>query len=48
VAAGFHAFNQRRVEEQISDARIQATRLAAALAVALSLAEQICDTTWLK
>jgi hypothetical protein len=31
VAAGFHAFNQRRVEEQISDAQIQTTRLADAL-----------------
>jgi hypothetical protein len=31
VASWFHAFNERRVEDRISDARIQTTRLAAAL-----------------
>jgi len=31
VASGFHAFNERRVEDRISDARIQTTRLADAL-----------------
>jgi hypothetical protein len=31
VASGFHAFDERRVEDRISDARIQTTRLGDAL-----------------
>ena len=31
VASGFHAFNERRVEDRLSDARVQMTHLAAAL-----------------